>query len=711
VARAKSKSASTEPPSLDVALWEASGKKDALRVRLLLEAGADPSHEPRRFAPTPLQRAIEVGADEVIEALLEGGASRWGMMRHAARSARVTRACIEAGARELDRALAMAAVLGETDVVHALLDAGADVNGSETSDGTPLVNACRGGHVETARTLLARGADRSRRGSVPITRPGVTTHERLTPLEAAARSSAELVALLLEDHVDPDELASAMTWAAVEGRLDALELLLRAGATPSALRSATLAAAREGQVELVRALLDRVPLDGPEGSLLLSAMRGAVKNPSDAARRALVDALFARDPLLTADEDGTTLLHLAAFLGTHVARLIDARCSVHARDPRGLTPLRYVRSYADPTVLDPLIAAGADVDVRGEDGLTLLAEVSLHAALEHVEKLLAAGADPNARGPNGESALHRACFVSQYPRPGEHERRARVVELLLAAGADPTAIDARGDTPLGIAARAGASALVAKLEAALPSLTANDPQERARATLARFGIAFDAQGLLAVARSGQLSDALRAFAEAGFDFASDAGYDALIAAIEREALPVVRFLVEHGAPLRSHRPSPLCRAADTRSEPLVSLLLSLGADPNALGVLGDPPLCDAVRALAPSIVEVLLRHGANPSLGRTPPLFQLTTAIREAQEDGRFAAHAVSEIVARLVEAGADLEQRCAGSTPLVRAVRWEQPILVRALVRAGADVDARDDDGRSARELAAGPMREALSS
>src|SRR5690606_3123216 len=158
----------------------------------------------------------------------------------------------------------------------------------------------------------------------------------------------------------------------------------------------------------------------------------------------------------------------------------------------------------------------------------------------------------------------------------------------------------------------------------------------------------DADGLLAVVRGGRVSDALKAFADAGFAFDSDAGYAALIEAIGDEKIEVARFLIQRGAPLRSERPNPLCRAASTRSSKMIDALLALGADPNALGSGGMTPLAIAVEELATGCVRSLLRAGADPNLGRTPPPFCITTGIRHAIEDGYRPGDEVYEIVRAL---------------------------------------------------------------
>lgn len=64
---------------------------------------------------------------------------------------------------QLRLALGLAAQKGHTDIVRALLDAGADVEGGkDIGFASPLYFAAQAGHKDTVNLLLGRGADVSR---------------------------------------------------------------------------------------------------------------------------------------------------------------------------------------------------------------------------------------------------------------------------------------------------------------------------------------------------------------------------------------------------------------------------------------------------------------------------------------------------------------------------------------------------------------------
>ena len=89
-----------------------------------------------------------------------------------------------------DDALALAAGWGNLEIVEAVLDKGADVNGMHMGTVTPLYLACQYGEIEIARLLIASGAG--------VT--GLQYKNRYSPLYgAAACGYMETVKLLCEN--------------------------------------------------------------------------------------------------------------------------------------------------------------------------------------------------------------------------------------------------------------------------------------------------------------------------------------------------------------------------------------------------------------------------------------------------------------------------------------------------------------------------------
>jgi truncated hemoglobin YjbI len=76
-------------------------------------------------------------------------------------------------------ALHMAARRGNVEVIGALLDGGADIEARDSAGETPLRRAVNCNKVEAARVLLARGADRSSKGSKALTAAGAARSDQM----------------------------------------------------------------------------------------------------------------------------------------------------------------------------------------------------------------------------------------------------------------------------------------------------------------------------------------------------------------------------------------------------------------------------------------------------------------------------------------------------------------------------------------------------
>ncbi|KAG6464429.1 hypothetical protein O3G_MSEX014505 [Manduca sexta] len=147
-----------------------------------------------------------------------------------------------------------AAVSGHLEVVHALAEAGADVNAASDSGSTPVRSACFMTHLPVVRFLVQRGAD--------IHRPN---HNGGTCLINSVQSVL-LCAFLLEHGAEVDardtQLKTVLHYAIQEHRVETARLLLDHGADPhlcsragdDALRTACL----KGASQIVRLLTSRV---------------------------------------------------------------------------------------------------------------------------------------------------------------------------------------------------------------------------------------------------------------------------------------------------------------------------------------------------------------------------------------------------------------------------------------------------------------------
>ena len=279
---------------------------------------------------------------------------------------------------------------------------------------------------------------------------------------------------------------------------------------------------------------------------------------------------------------------------------------------------------------------------------------------EIVRTLLKAGARVDARDErNGQTALHWAA------RGG----RAGAIELLIAAGADLLAEDSDGLTPEAIALRSGHQALARDLGAK----AANRPR-----------------------RGRSMEGVLRKAVEAG-----DAA--------------AIRAALEAGADVNARlagKKTPLLLAAERGSIAAVETLLAAGADPNVRDADDGTPLMAAIATKHAEIVRLLLRAGADPDAGcrrhgnerardarswspSARPLAATRTLSATPSSDSYELADEVRDdraplaIIRALIDAGADVDaEDDFGSRPLWYALDLHQPEIADLLVKAGAGKD-----------------------
>ena len=194
-----------------------------------------------------------------------------------------------------------------------------------------------------------------------------------------------------------------------------------------------------------------------------------------------------------------------------------------------------------------------------------------------------------------------------------------------------------------------------------------------------------------------------------------------------------RFCPEEQSGVNAHRDcTPLMRAAERGDLDSVRALLRNGADVNEAKGTGHTALMLAAGRDHLEIVQTLLRAGANPNaiiFGRygIPGwawMFAMNRCNKHWREmtDAMLAAgvdlnpktkqpsplgHAIDEddvvIVEALLKKGANpnLTDSETGETLLMSAAKYSTPEVVQALIKGGADVNARNKSGQTALTLA----------
>jgi ankyrin repeat protein len=411
------------------ALHWAAHYDDLALVGRLIGAGAN-ANAADDHGVTPLALACENGNTAIVEALLSAGAGP------------------NATPASGETPLLIAVRAGALDAVNMLLRRGADVNVREPSHGqTALMWAVSRGHADIVRRLIEAGADvharsRTRRRTVQLANRygdqnsvrGVTEIDLggFTPLLFAARvGSIDSAKHLLAAGANVNDAApngvSALVLAAHSGHGELAAHLLERGADPhsaAAGYTALHAAILRGDLPLVRALL----------------AHGA--NPNASLAKGTPSRYYSKDYAFNENLVGATPLWLAARFGEpEIMRALAAA---------GAAP-RFAMSDGTTTLITAILPtrglgtfrAGdrreryqgpADVAAKGDGEDEDITLTTAAAAIE-------LGADVGAVNTDGDTALHLAAGLALNS----------VVQLLVDRGARLDVRNKRELTALGIA--------------------------------------------------------------------------------------------------------------------------------------------------------------------------------------------------------------------------------------------------------------------
>ena len=250
-------------------------------------------------------------------------------------------------------------------MLHALIDAGADVDGlGGWYDGRPLQTAARDGMADCAEILLARGAKRDIFAAVLVGDRAL--------FDAELRADPAMATATAESGAEPLHHL-AFSRLAQPGAVAMAERLIGAGA-----RADRVAKLRHGAFSVLSLAAFRGDCDPALIELLLD--HGA--DPQDGLYESLWQGDFATTAIVVrrgADVNrpwrpsNRPMLSEMIQWGRNPAALwlLDAGADPNRADPKGWTALHYAASRGAPDgVIARLLAAGADAGARTKDGLT-----------------------------------------------------------------------------------------------------------------------------------------------------------------------------------------------------------------------------------------------------------------------------------------------------------------------------------------------------
>jgi len=383
------------------------------------------------------------------------------------------------------------------------------------------------------------------------------------------------------------------------------------------------------------------------------------------------------------DPRGTTPLHGAALRGhKEIAELLIAKgVDVNAKNAQGWTALHWAAHYGREEIAELLIAKGVDVNAKKDDGETPLdtairrkkpevadllrkhggktatvpdTPFTIHHAAEAgsiktIKQHLVDGVDVNVKDPRGMTPLH---FATGW----DHKES---VELLIDADADVNAKDDEGRTPLDLATRLTSWTHVRRKRTEIAALLRKHGGKTAKPSIS----------IHKAAETGNI-EAVKQHLAAGMDVDARDAEDK----------------------------TPLQHAAFWRHKEIVELLIAKGADLNAKDEEGGTALDWAILSKRTEIADLLRKHGGKHG------------TIRGAVRGGDI--EAVKEFLAD----GGGLQDRAPGGRTYLHHAAyysrdWDRghKEIVELLIDKGADVNAKDVNGKTPLDEAKGEIADLL--
>lgn len=290
----------------------------------------------------------------------------------------------------------------------------------------PLVEAAGRDAVQVVDELLRRGAD--------IKALSLYDYESVPALTAAAmKGSLKALATLIEHGAPLDQLSersqSSLCYAMGSKKFEAARLLLNKGANPNIVSDRCnylIQAIDSDQLDLVKLLLLKNLKFTDGQGYQVPPLKYAVQKDS----AELADLMKARGAFVDVpDRNEQTPLFFVKSLEM-ATRLVNWKANVNAADQHGDRPIFVITSAP---IVEFLLQHGADGRLRNEAGETVLCYLQNP---DKAEKVLATGLDPRVVNPkNGEGPLHRVMDPE-------------VAKVMIRYGADVNAADRSGRTAM-----------------------------------------------------------------------------------------------------------------------------------------------------------------------------------------------------------------------------------------------------------------------
>lgn len=360
------------------------------------------------------------------------------------------------------------------------------------------------------------------------------------------------------------------------------------------------------------------------------------------------------------------------------------------------TPLEHALAEGDQHLASTLLSAGADGGSgwKGCDGRSLLDAAAEGGNSKSVSTLLEAGslADLNVvSGSERRSPLHRAIA-------GGHTAAAR---LLLLAGADVSLLDSRKRGALHYAVQGGHGVLAGDVIIAGAEVNAAD--KHGETPLHLSAAAGDNHSVYALLHRGARVGAVDGAGRCPLHAAVRAGHKGVVEALLKAgADPSARY----GTDLKN---SPLQLACSSKDAEMTRILLRYGADAEGCDGFGFTALHWAAYRGEPCVIDALVRQAGADTEARSSRVWlaghqHFHVGLTPLHIAAFFRRNNAARMTA-LLRNGADVNARDGhGQTPLhivaAAAAKPGSAAAVDFLLRWGADETVTDNYGRTPDEL-----------
>ncbi|XP_063848731.1 serine/threonine-protein phosphatase 6 regulatory ankyrin repeat subunit B-like isoform X2 [Scylla paramamosain] len=626
-------------------------------LQWLVQRGGDPSVQ-NNAGLTPLQ-------EELITAVGEGDEAR-------------VRSALDKGARPevtvptddgvSASLLTLAASKGHDHLLPHLLQAGLSIEGGGTIDKTPLMVAAWLGHTQTVKALLDLGGN-----------PLATNGEGCTAINyAAGGGHKQCVAALMP--VTPPTPAHLQVYTPVHaasytGHMEVLEQLADAGwsltARDSAGNTPMHCAAAGGSVTCMQWLVQR----GGDPSM----QNNAGHTPLD------------KDLIAAVREGDEARVRLALDRG--------ARPEVNVPTNAGVSGslLTLAASEGHDHLLPHLLQAGLSIEGEGTTDMTPLMVAAGTGHTQTVKALLDLGGNPLAT--NDEAWGHQQCVAALMPitpptpahlqaytpvHVASYKGHMEVLEQLVGAGWPLTSRDSNGNTPMHCAAAGGNVTCLQWLEerGGDPSVQNNaghTPLDKELVTAVRDG------------DEARVRSALHKGARPEVTVPTNTGVpgNLLILAASNGHDHLLPHLLQAGLGIEDGGTTdmtPLMVAAQLGHTQTVKVLLDLGGNPLATNSTGWTALHFAAGGCHQQCVAALI-----PVTHPTPEHLEVQTPVHAASYNGHV------EVLEQLANAGWPLTSRDSdGNTSMHYAVAGGSMTCLQWLVQRGGDPSVQNKAGHT---------------